>query len=102
MKIEETINCPKCNGSRFSVKREATYLYTYKLETSVTGNSIEEEALPFLFDNREQTGSREYLQCEQCGAQYPCDLDREHDHIQFTILRKAIRADHQANPEFLG
>lgn len=102
MKVEEVLVCPKCNGKHFSVKREATYLYTYKLETSGHENRIEEEALPFLFDNREQTDSKEYLQCEQCRAQYPCDLDRQHDHIQFTILRKAIRADHQVNPEFLG
>ncbi len=102
MKIDEIPVCPSCGGQHFSVKREATYVYTYELETPDNENHITEEALPFLFDNREQTGNREYLQCTQCGAQYPCDLDRQHDHIRFTILRKAIRADHQSNPEFLG
>ena len=38
---------PKCRGTHFTVKREATYLYSYNLENK---NS---EALPFLFDNRE-------------------------------------------------
>lgn len=102
MKIEEPLVCPRCSGKHFSVKREATYLYTYKLETPDVENRTDAEALPFLFDNREQTGSREYLQCEQCGAQYPCDIDREGRRIRFTILQKAIRADHQSEPEFLG
>ncbi|MGE5629977.1 MAG: hypothetical protein ACM3TR_02640 [Caulobacteraceae bacterium] len=103
MKIKESLECPKCNGTHFAVKHEATYLYTYNLETPDTGDrSRFDESFPFLFDNRELVESKEYLECEQCGAKYPCDIDRKKRHIQYTILQKAIRADHQTNPEFLG
>ncbi|MBC2581380.1 hypothetical protein [Clostridium sp. DJ247] len=85
------------------MKREATYLYTYKISTPNTeSRSIENEPLPFLFDNREQTDSKEYLECDECGHKYPCVFDRERQKIDMTILRKAIRADHQHYPEFLG
>lgn len=103
MRIGESLICTKCNGTHFTVKREATYLYSYKLDTPETGKwSKDSESLPFLFDNRELINSHEYLQCEQCGAKYPCSLDERNNTINFTIEQKAIRADHVTNPEFLG
>lgn len=103
MKINESLICTKCNGTHFTVKREATYLYSYNLDTPETGRwSKDSEALPFLFDSRELVQSHEYLQCEQCGARFPCSLDDGNNTISFTIERKAIRADNATNPEFLG
>lgn len=103
MNINEHMVCPNCNGTHFTVKREATYIYTYNIEPPDTADREgHEDSLPFLFDNREQVNNKEYLRCEQCGAQYPCDIDRQQGKLQFTIIRKAIRADHQQNPEFLG
>lgn len=103
MNINETLICPKCNGVYFKVKREATYLYTYKLETPYTNErNTENESLPFLFDNREKIRSKEYLECETCRAQYACDLDELQNKIHFTILQKAIRSDFVNNPDFLG
>ena len=103
MKIKESLLCTKCNGTHFTVKREATYLYSYNLDTPESGQwSKDPEALPFLFDNRELMKSNEYLRCEQCGATFPCSLDDRNSTINFTIERKAIRADHVTNPDFLG
>lgn len=103
MRIKESITCAKCNGTHFTVKREATYLYSYNLDTPESGQwSKDPEALPFLFDNRELVQSNEYLQCENCGARFPCSLDERNNTINFTIERKAIRADNVTNPEFLG
>jgi hypothetical protein len=103
LKIKESLICTKCNGNHFTVKREATYLYSYNLDTPDSGKwSKDPEALPFLFDNRELMESHEYLQCEQCGAKFPCSLDDRNSTINFTIESKAIRADHVTNPEFLG
>lgn len=103
MNIDESLKCPNCNGLRFEVKREATYLYTYKIDTPSTSASNNEDAsLPFLFDNREKIGGKEYLECEKCGSKYPCDLDELSNKIHFTILQKAIRSDNQINPQFLG
>ncbi len=103
MKIKESLICPKCSGIHFEVKREATYLYTYKLDTPDTEKwSKEEEALPFLFDNREEISSKDYLECEQCKERYSCDLDSQNSKIHFTILQKAIRGDYKNSPDFLG
>jgi transcription elongation factor Elf1 len=103
LNITESLTCPICNGVHFEVKREATYLYTYKLNTPNTEHwSENEETLPFLFDNREQIGNKEYLECKKCGSQFPCSLDELKERIEFTILRKAVRSDTQTNPEFLG
>lgn len=96
MKLKEPLICTNCSGSHFTLKRIATYLYNYDLE------NMNSEALPFLFDNRELMQSREYLQCEQCGAEFPCTLDERNSTINLTIERKAVRADHVTNPEFLG
>lgn len=100
MNIDKTINCPKCGEGNFIIKREATYLYSYKLENS--SDRSDEEALPFLFDNREKIHGKEYLQCENCQTQYPCNLDELNGKIHFTILQKAIRSDLNNPPQFLG
>lgn len=103
MDIERSLTCPKCNGVHFEIKREATFLYSYKLDTPLTDEwSNENEALPFLFDNREQLNSTEYIECKECGAKYPCDLNNDNTKIHFTILQKAIRSDIIRDPEFFG
>lgn len=103
MNIEDTLICPKCNSKDFKMKRQATYVYTYEINTPESNiNSSKEDSLPFLFDNREQTESLEYLECDSCGTHYPCPFFTDKQKIDLTILRKAIRADHQSEPEFFG
>lgn len=103
MKIDESLVCPKCNSKNFEMKHEATYLYTYKIDTVNTSKDEEGlENLPFLFDNREQTCFREFIECNHCGAKYPCSFDKDKQTIDLTIMKKAIRADNIKTPEFLG
>ena len=103
MKINDHLICPKCASTHFVIKRETTFLYTYKLETPITEHwSAEEEALPFLFDNREQLNNKEYLECNKCRAQYAFDFDDTDSKIHLTILQKAIRSDFDKNADFLG
>lgn len=103
MNIDNSITCPKCNGNYFELKREATYVYTYKINSPDTKTwSEEKEALPFLFDNREQVDEHDYLVCTKCGEHFACSLEDNKDKINLTILRKAVRADHQESPEFFG
>ena len=103
MKTNESLICPKCNGINFEIKHEATYLYTYKID-SVSGNINDEESenLPFLFENRQQTCFKEYIECNKCGNKYPCSIDKKGQTIDLTIMKKAIRADNVETPEFLG
>lgn len=101
--LEKQLICPKCKGKNFIVKREATYLYTYKFSSdNLYEINKKSRELPFLFDNREKETSNEYLECEQCRTKYPICLDSIGSRIDFTILRKAIRGDNIENPEFLG
>jgi DNA-directed RNA polymerase subunit RPC12/RpoP len=101
--ISKSISCPSCKGKSFLAKYEATYVYTYKINTPTAESSISEsQNLPFLFDSRDQSSSRQYIECQNCGAKYPCSFNLGNNNIDFTILRKAIRGDHVTTPEFLG
>jgi transcription elongation factor Elf1 len=99
LKLDKKLNCPKCSGNNFLIKRQATYLYTYKVDLNNINNL---DSLPFLFDNREKTDSQDYIQCENCGSTYKVKLENYSDPIDVTILQKAIRCDTIENPEFLG
>lgn len=103
MKIDQSLTCPKCNGTYFTMKREAAYLYSYKISTPDTQNwSKEDEGLSFLFDYRDQLSDKEYLECHTCKAKFPCDLKMADEHVDFTILQKAIRAEYVDNADFSG
>lgn len=103
MELDKSIECPKCHGSYFQLKREATYLYTYELNSPESQKWVNDtEVLPYLFDNREQVDEKKYLTCMTCGSSYPCSLDKENGEISFTILRKALRSDFQEKPEYFG
>lgn len=103
LKIDQSLFCPKCNSTYFTMKREATYLYSYKIDTPNTETrSKESEGLSFLFDFREQLSDKEYLECEKCKARFPCDIKLADEHIDFTILQKAIRSEYVENADFLG
>lgn len=102
MKIDESLICPKCNSKNFEIKHEATYLYTYKIDTAnISSDNEETENLPFLFDNREQTCFKEFIECNECGTKYPCSFDKFNQTIDLTIMKKAIRADNVKIPGFL-
>lgn len=103
MKIDQSLSCPKCKSTYFTMKREATYLYTYKIDTPDTDHySKEKDGLSFLFDYRDQLSDKEYLECEKCKARFPCDLKLADEHVDFTILQKAIGSDYVENADFLG
>lgn len=103
MITKEHLICPKCQGIYFELKKEATYLYTYKLDTPLTSDwNNKDESLPFLFDNREKLNSSEYIECKDCGQQYSHDLNNNMIKGELTILKKAVRANYVDKPEFLG
>lgn len=98
-----SLKCPKCGSCNFELIREATYLYTYDLdslgkESWLTNN----ESFPFLFNNREQIKESETLKCKECSSTFPCSLNKDNKEMKLIILQKAIRSDFQENPQFLG
>ncbi|AUS95663.1 hypothetical protein CDQ84_01780 [Clostridium thermosuccinogenes] len=102
MDLSEHIICPVCKGKSFKAKYEATYVYSYVIDSDAPGLRNREEFLPFLFDNREQKEARQYVECDTCGARFPCQFSHGNKGIDFTILQKAFRSDYVEKPEFLG
>ncbi|MFP4698019.1 MAG: hypothetical protein ACLFMO_04865 [Eubacteriales bacterium] len=99
MNLSTTTICPICNNNNFTAKHEATYIYNYKFTTS---GEIEEDFLPFLFDNREHLTSKQYIECDNCKSKYPCEFGPLNKGINMTILQTAIRSEHVDSPDFLG
>ncbi|SDZ22680.1 hypothetical protein SAMN05660462_02293 [Proteiniborus ethanoligenes] len=103
MDVNSPLICPKCQGKYLEMKREATYLYTYKIDTPLTEDWSKENGVwPFLFDNREQLSNEEYIQCEGCSSKFPFSLGTDNTKIHLTIIQKAIRSDFIKEPEFWG
>ncbi len=103
MKLERSIKCPNCDAQRFTAKYETTYVYSYKIDMENNKKLVaKDEPLPFLFDNREQCNPKQYIECDNCGIKYPCEFSMNSKEVDFTILRKAIRADHADEPEYWG
>ncbi|MDF2908582.1 MAG: hypothetical protein K0R34_3903 [Herbinix sp.] len=63
--------CPICNGKKLTLRYEASYVYSYILDEDAPGHKNSEEFLSFLYDKREQTNSRTFIECNECGTQYP-------------------------------
>lgn len=100
--MNDKISCPKCGSDKFVAKFQASYVYSYKIDKDAPGSENNDEFLPFLFDNREIIDSKEYLECENCKARFPCDFNEGTKGVSLTILQKAIRSDHTIDPKFLG
>lgn len=81
--------CPNCSGSRFLIKYEATYVYSYNVDSDAPGFKNTTEFLPFMFDKREQKDAKQYLECQVCGRQFPYYLDVD-GKTGFDVLDKTV------------
>lgn len=66
--------CPICNCMNLTLRYEASYVYSYILDSDAPGLKNSEEFLSFLYDKREQKDTRTYIECNDCGTQYPFQL----------------------------
>lgn len=103
MEMDEFLVCPECNNKNFTIRRKATYVYSYKFNSEEIKRANERvDELPFLFDNRESAKSSEFIECDKCGSKFPISLGKCNQKINLTILQKAIRSDIIEKPEFFG
>ena len=103
MNLHQTIKCPHCLGTNFTAKYESTYVYSYKIDCPGSDESnTAHDPVPFLFDDRKQKDSRQYIECTHCKAKYPCEFTLDSENVDFTILKKAIRANYTDEVEFWG
>jgi glutaredoxin len=63
--------CPVCAGTELTLRYEASYVYSYVIDSDAPGLKNSDEFLSYLYDKREQKDSRTYIECSHCGAQYP-------------------------------
>ncbi|HHU72684.1 MAG TPA: hypothetical protein GXZ21_11725 [Clostridiales bacterium] len=66
--------CPICNGSDLELKHEASYVYSYLLDSDAPGTKNSDVFLSYLYDRREQTESKEYIQCNHCGTHFSTEF----------------------------
>lgn len=71
---EVEYKCPICNSNDLSLRHEASYVYSYKIDSDKPGTKNTDVFLSYEYDKRENTSSREYIECNQCGTQYPCNV----------------------------
>ena len=60
------------------------------IDSDAPGHKNTEEFLPFLFDNRDQKESNQYIECNTCGTKYPCYLNEWNKGISVKDLQMAI------------
>lgn len=99
MRQISSIVCPACNKHNLILKYEVTYEYSYALDADAPGQCNEIEFLPYLYDNREQKEARQYIQCESCGAAYPCYIEEWNRGVNADSLQKAINSAYGADVE---
>jgi len=72
--MESNFYCPICNCTNLTLQHEATYVYSYILDNNAPGLKNSEEFQSFLYDKREQKDNRTYIECNDCGTQYPYQI----------------------------
>ncbi|MCX7710844.1 MAG: hypothetical protein N2484_13475 [Clostridia bacterium] len=86
--------CPSCKRVSFSLKYEATYVYSYVIDGDAPGRRNKLELLPFMFDNREQKEAKQFLECNECGLQVPCYFDKDNRMMDFASLQHELNIHH--------
>mgnify|MGYP000849812441 CR=1 FL=1 len=75
----EKYNCPVCKNKNLILKHEASYIYSYVMDSDAPGIKNSEIFSPFLYDRRDQTSSKEYIECTKCKTKYPYDVFKDLD-----------------------
>jgi hypothetical protein len=92
--------CPVCSNSNFLIKYEATYVYSYFIDSDAPGLRNTDEFLPFMFDNREQKETKQFLECNKCGSKYTCYFNQWDSKIDIKDLQAAISSKSIPETEF--
>lgn len=86
----DPIICPVCKDTHLILKYEATYEYSYILDSNAPGLNNEKELLPYMYDSREQKDAKQYLECNTCKTRYPCYFDKWTDGITSQMIQKTL------------
>ena len=84
------IVCPICSADHFTLKYQATYEYSYKIDGNAPGVNNIIDLLPYMYDKREQKDANQYIECNICGTNYPCYFDKWTEGITSKMIQEAI------------
>lgn len=88
--------CPVCKDHRLILKYVATYEYSYTIDSNAPGIQNTKELLSYMYDKREQKDTKQYIQCNTCGTNYPCYFDKWTGEINSQTIQNAINSAHSA------
>ena len=72
MRDTKLLVCPVCKTNSFLLKHKATCVYSYLIDSDAPKLKNTDEFLPFMFDNREQIETKQFLECNTCGSNFMC------------------------------
>lgn len=94
---EKHVICPVCKSDRFMLKYQATYEYSYQIDANAPGKNNTTELLPYMYDNREQKDSKQYIECTNCQTSYPCEFDKWTTGITAEMLQETVDSAYKHN-----
>jgi len=95
MTKSEKITCPNCGSADLALQLEATYVYSYELDADAPGRKNKDEFLSFLYDQRDQKETKQYVECRSCGFQVPCYFNMWDKKSSMEELKKLLLINKQ-------
>jgi len=89
------LTCPNCHSSDLVIRLEASYVYSYALDSDAPGRKNTDEFLSFMYDDRDQKEIKQYVECISCGRQFTCyfntwDKNNSLKELQNTINKASL------------
>lgn len=88
------IFCPVCDGNHLLLKYQATYEYSYVIDSDAPGLCNDKELRSYLYDNREQKEAKQFIECGTCGAEFPCYFGEWYGGVTAQSIQAAILSAH--------
>lgn len=82
--------CPVCGSRNLMLKYEASYVYSYAIDSNEPGRLNINEFLPFMYDSREQKDIKQYIECIQCGTQIPCYFHEQNQSLDTRSVERVL------------
>ena len=82
--------CPVCGSSSLMLKYEASYVYSYAIDSNAPGTLNINEFLPFMYDSREQKDTKQYIECSKCSTRIPCYFHEQNNRLDSKSIERVL------------
>lgn len=89
--------CPVCASNSLMLKYEASYVYSYAIDSNEPGTLNVNEFLPFMYDSREQKDIKQYIECNQCGTKIPCYFHEQNQPLNSRTVERVLNQKSEHN-----